>query len=195
MSVEGIILAAGFSSRVGRFKMTLPFGRSTVLEHTVINMHSVCDRVIVVGGYRIELIRELLNGYPYVDIVENQDYPTGMFSSVCCGISHVKGDSFFLTPGDYPLISASVYEIMNATKGDFVVPTHLGRKGHPILIRNRLGDDILALPKDSTLRDFVFSHEVTRVNVGEETIYLDIDSMEDYLRVKELRLKINKQEE
>jgi hypothetical protein len=66
-SLYGVVLAAGLSTRAGRFKMELPLGDRTLIEHTVLGMREVVRRVVVVGGHRIERLREILRGYDRVD--------------------------------------------------------------------------------------------------------------------------------
>lgn len=54
--VCGIILAAGFSTRMGRFKPMLPFGGKSVLAHVIETWHRAGVRhVVVVGGFKKEL--------------------------------------------------------------------------------------------------------------------------------------------
>ena len=84
--VKGIILAAGFSSRMGSFKMELNIGGISMIERSVLNMQTICDKVIIVCGYKKEKIIQLLDGYKNIEIVENDRYEMGMFSSVQAGL-------------------------------------------------------------------------------------------------------------
>ena len=60
MGVEGVILAAGLSRRSGRFKMTLPLGERTVIEHCVAGMAGAVSRIVVVVGWQASRLQELL---------------------------------------------------------------------------------------------------------------------------------------
>lgn len=102
MKIDGVILAAGFSTRANTFKMTLEFKGKTILENVIDNMSLYVDRIIIVGGYRIEEIEKIVKRYEKVELIFNDKYEEGMFSSIKKGISKVSGDKFFLTPGDYP---------------------------------------------------------------------------------------------
>ncbi|MCJ7779314.1 MAG: NTP transferase domain-containing protein, partial [Acidimicrobiia bacterium] len=56
-SVTGIVLAAGASERMGQPKLLLPYRGSTVLDATIAAVEaSVADRVIVVVGFKAEMI-------------------------------------------------------------------------------------------------------------------------------------------
>lgn len=124
MKIDGVILAAGFSKRAETFKMTLEFNGKTILENVIDNMIPFTDRIIVVGGYKIEKLIPIVKNYNKVELVFNERYEEGMFSSVKKGISKVNADRFFLTPGDYPLIDKSVYEKLLSCNEDIVIPVY-----------------------------------------------------------------------
>ena len=179
-AVEGIVLAAGLSSRTGRYKMALRLGEKAVIQHSVESMYEMVRRVLVVVGWKAERIRELLADYANVEIVMNEDFRSGMFSSIQAGIARVQASSFFLLPGDHPLVDADVYREMLTVSGDIVIPTFGGRRGHPVLMASHLIPEILDQPSGSTLRDFIRRKGCTTVAVEDEGILLDIDTLSDY---------------
>ena len=65
-----------------------------------------------------------------------------------------------------------------------VLPTHMGKRGHPILLSATLSPDILALTGDATLATIVRSRaEATRaVDVDDPAVLEDIDTPDDYGR-------------
>lgn len=180
MAVEGIILAAGLSARAGTYKMTLEFNGKTILENAIDNMMNSADRIVVVGGYRIEKLEAAAGKYSNVRLVFNENYNEGMFSSVKKGLQFIKSERFFITPGDYPLIHQSVYEDLLKVRGDVVIPSFEGRRGHPVLIEGRFIEDILSNGAYKSLRDFINTRESILVPVDCRGILMDIDTMEDY---------------
>ncbi len=181
--VEGVILAAGLSTRSGRFKMMLPLGDKTVIEATVEGMSPFVDKVIVVLGWQAERLRGLLQRRPNLELVDNAQYREGMFSSVRAGIARVSAARFFLVPGDQPLIAPQVYAQLLSVHDAVVIPTYRGRKGHPVLLRRALIPEILAMPAEATLRDAIERTGYTTVEVGDEGILLDLDTAEDYAAI------------
>lgn len=179
-SVEGVILAAGFSTRMGRFKMELPVGGKAMIVRCVEGMYPVVQRVLVVVGWQGERIRELLAGYTKVEIVPNPDYGLGMFSSVRTGIARVQAERFFLLPGDHSLVGEEVYLRMLAVPGDIIIPTFQGRKGHPVLMARTLIPGILEQPQDRTLRDTIRSRGFVAVEVPDAGILTDVDTPAEY---------------
>jgi molybdenum cofactor cytidylyltransferase len=178
--VEGVVLAAGLSSRSGRYKMTLPLGDRTVIEHCIAGMYDVVSRIVVVVGWRAARLQELLAGYEKVACVLNERFREGMFTSVRAGIAQVRAPRFFLIPGDYPLVGAGVYEEMLGVQGEVVIPTFEDQRGHPVLVRSQLVPEILAQPADSSLRDYIEGKGYTTVEVGDQAILWDLDTPEDY---------------
>lgn len=189
MAIEGVILAAGLSTRAGTYKMELRFGDKMLIEKSIEGMYDFCSRIIVVAGHKVERIRQIVNPYPKVQVIFNEDYREGMFSSVKEGIRHVTEERFFFLPGDYPLISKEIYSRMLEAQGDIIIPTYQGRRGHPILIKSHLIQEILEQSKFSNLREFIQAHHCTLLEVEDEQIMMDIDTIEDYKRTVSLILK------
>lgn len=180
MKIEGIVLAAGLSKRAGTYKMELKFGEKTLIEKSIEGMYDLCSRIIVVGGYRIERVISILNKYEKVEVVFNKDYEKGMFSSIKEGMKHVKEEKFFFLPGDYPFIDKKVYKKMLSISGDIIIPTYKEKKGHPVLLKSIFIKEILNECKYATFREFIYHNKPTFVEVDEDGILIDIDTMEDY---------------
>jgi molybdenum cofactor cytidylyltransferase len=49
--VEGIILAAGLSSRMENYKMALEFNDKTIIETCIDTIYPRVDKITVVGGH------------------------------------------------------------------------------------------------------------------------------------------------
>jgi molybdenum cofactor cytidylyltransferase len=179
--VEGIVLAAGSSARAGTFKMMMPLGTKKVLEHAVQGMNNVCSRIIVVAGFQIEQVRDLMVAYGKVEVVENAAYKSGMLSSIKAGVRNLAGERFFVLPGDIPLVPASVYTSLLLDQSDIVVPTFEGKKGHPVLLNSSLAEEILKEPDASSLGRFVQRKGCSTLEVDEEAILWDVDTIPELL--------------
>ena len=181
--VEGIILSAGLSSRTGAYKMTLDIVGKTILERCIDAMYEVCSRLIIVGGYNVSAILPVVSGYSRVELVLNERFRDGMFSSVRKGLEHVRTGRFFLTPGDYPLISREVYESMLNIDADIVIPSYKGENGHPVLMKSSHIGELLFAPGYRSLKDFIDSKGFKRIEVQDEGILADVDTMQDYFDI------------
>ena len=182
--VEGVILAAGLSTRSGRDKKALPLGGKAVIQRSVESMEDAVDHIWVVVGWQADQVRDLLAPYAKVEPVYNHAFRKGMLSSVKTGLAQVCAARCFLLPGDIALVSPAVYTLMLAAEGEIVIPTYAGRKGHPLLLSQSVIPEILALPDDDILRDYIQARGYATVGVQDEGILLDIDTPEDYQAIR-----------
>lgn len=171
--------------------MALPLGDKTVIQRTVENMYDAVDRIWVVTGWQADRVRALLAGYDKVHCVLNENYSQGMFRSVKVGLAQISATRAFLQPGDCALIQPEVYRQMLLVDADIVIPTFAGKKGHPVLFRHTVIPEILALPDDAILRDYIQARGFTTIAVEDDGILIDLDTPEDY---KALRARYHLQE-
>jgi len=188
--MEAIILAAGYSSRANTFKMTLPLEKKTILEHTVSKFEGLCSRIIVVAGFKAELIQEEIakisskNAYSFqIKFVYNEDFNQGMFSSIQKGCKEVNAPTFFITPGDCPLVKKETVQLIAEQKGNVVIPSFNHRGGHPIKLSSEVKQKILETHPESNLRAVLGGYEKKYMNVDDPGVLMDVDTQEDYQKV------------
>jgi len=177
--VDGVLLAAGRSSRAGTFKMELELAGKPLLLWSLEAMAAVCSRVIVVAGYSPERIRRLTRGLPGTEVAVNENFAAGMLSSIQAGIRLVRARRFFISPGDMPLIGAAVYQKLLAVEAEIVVPLCRGRRGHPVLMAAGLVPELLSEPPASSLGRFIGRRPWQAVEVGDPGILADLDDLAD----------------
>lgn len=177
-------MAAGLSSRANGYKMTMEVGGKPVLVRVMEALQPFCDTIFVVGGYQIERLQELLKPFSFVTLIENKEYEQGMFSSVQAGVSKITAERFFLTPGDYPLLQASVCKTLLSRKESIVLPRYHGRGGHPILLRSEHKKGILKESIDSNLKRYLQRQNCHNIEIEDEGILLDVDTPTDFENVR-----------
>jgi len=186
-NMEAIVLAAGYSSRANAFKMTLPLGQMTVLEQTISKFEGLCSRVIVVAGFQAEIIQEELanilskNAYSFqIKFVYNENFNEGMFSSIQKGCNEVDAPTFFITPGDCPLVKKETVQLIAKHKGNVIIPSFNYKGGHPIKLSSEVKQKILETNPESNLRVVLNGYEKTYMNVDDPGVLMDVDTPEDY---------------
>ena len=185
-SADGVLLAAGCSSRAGFFKMEAELAGKPLLLWSLEAMTAVCGRVIVVAGAGAGKVERLVAGRPGVELVVNDKFSSGMLSSVQAGVRRVRAPRFFLLPGDMPLVGAAVYRGLLKSDADIVVPVCGGRRGHPVLISSRLVPAILAEPAASSLGRFIRRRGSEAVDVEDPAILADLDEPRDLKKISAL---------
>lgn len=193
MKVNGLILAAGMSRRMGDFKPLLKINNKTMIQQSIDSMLMAgTDSVTVVLGYKGEKIEEVLRSNDYLDrnvtVIYNENYETTqMLDSVKIGVNSISScDAFYLLPGDMPAINKSTFlkvrKTMEQTKATVVFPTIDGFKKHPPLISSNLIKDILNFNSDGGLRELWkdFDSQIVTVPVDDTGCNLDVDTKVQY---------------
>lgn len=183
MSIAGVVLAAGYSSRAGCFKMTQTLRGKPVIEHVIGAMDSICDRIVVVTGFGCERLLYLATLYPKVQLIYNKEFNDGMFSSVIAGIRQCEADRVFITPGDCAAVSVNTYRMLAKAKGEISVPFYHGLAGHPICIGRRAVNRLLHGGYTS-LHKFIDVYKYNAIEIEDKGILMDLDTPEDFQRVE-----------
>jgi CTP:molybdopterin cytidylyltransferase MocA len=192
-NVAAIVLAAGFSSRMGEFKPLLDLAGMTALERTVTLFRTAGVRdVRVVTGHRAEELAPLLERLD-VRIVPNPNYREGMFASVAAGAETIGEEikAFFVLPVDLPLVRpATVRKLIEAydlERSGIVYPAFMGERGHPPLITGWLAPEIVRWNGAGGLQGILLQWEgvAQEVEVADEQILRDMDTPGDYRRLRE----------
>lgn len=194
----GIILAAGESRRLGKPKQMLELkGRILVDWVLDASLASNLDRVVLVLGCENEAILGLLGDkarHPKLEVVINPCYEEGQSSSLRAGLLKVC-DGFsavvFLL-GDQPLVSPGLIDLLlfrfAASDKAICVPAHGGRRGNPALFSRSLYPLLMEITGDKGARQVIAAHpgEVLDVEIDDPSPFLDIDTQEDFDRVRRL---------
>jgi len=182
--IGAVVLAAGSSSRMGRPKADLrtgPRGRTFLdaIAETLDAAGVTAVRVVVAPG---------LPRLPQRAVV-NPDPGAGMLSSVQCGLRAFQHplDAVLVWPVDHPLVERETVLAMIAAfrrgEAPIVVPTHDGRRGHPVLFAARVIPELLAADPSKGARAVVHAHDDRlELAVADCGVVVDIDTPEDYAR-------------
>ncbi|MEG6616164.1 NTP transferase domain-containing protein [Peptococcaceae bacterium 1198_IL3148] len=186
--VVAILLAAGFSSRMHSFKPLLPLGGGRVIEKPIQTlMQAGIKDIRVVVGHNADALRALLKDYN-VRVIYNEQYATGMFSSITAGVSGLEKDvaAFFIWPADIPLVQVkTIQRMLHTYKGgqaEIIYPCYRGVRGHPPLISAKYKKQILAWPGSGGLRVLLncFVSKSVDLAVPDKGVTLDMDTEGDY---------------
>lgn len=195
-NISAILLAAGMSSRMGRPKLLLPWGKTTVLGQVVSTFTAAgLNEMVVITGAAREQIEELVTGlarrYP-VRCIYNPEYERGeMLSSIQVGLTAVdsQAKAALIGLGDQPqVLEETVRGICDSfvkTNSSLVIPSFQNRRGHPWLVARSLWNDILSLPSTATPQQFLNAYTgcVDYVQAG-PSILQDLDTPADYERLR-----------
>ena len=187
-----LILAAGASSRMGKPKLLLPWGGTTVLGHLIAQWQAlgagqiaaVCatgDRAVCAELDRLD--------FPGVDRVANPTPERGMFSSIQCAARwsgwRNELNHWVIVLGDQPHLRSdtlrALLDFADKQSNQVCQPSRRGRPRHPVVVPK----PVFAKLKDSraeTLKAFLqtFPSAAALCELDDPGLDLDMDTPADY---------------
>jgi molybdenum cofactor cytidylyltransferase len=188
--LEGIILAAGESRRMGYPKPLLKIGDRTFIEHIAETMLAVMPRLVIVLGAHSDRVRAAIPDDAHITIVENPNYARGQLSSLKVGLSaiqlHAAGVLVHL--GDHPMVRVETFQAIvdsyDETGKPIVIARHNGHRGHPVIFDRELFAELESCPEEEGARHLVNADasRVAYVDLPDPGINLDLDTPSDLVR-------------
>lgn len=187
-----IILAAGRSSRMGRPKLLLPWGQTSVLGHLIEQWRALGAKQLAVvrASGNPPVLTELDRlGFPARNRIINPAPERGMFSSIQCA-SQWPGWGASLTHwaivlGDQPHLSPEtlrrVLAFSAAHPSKVCQPARQGHGRHPVLLPKAVFRQ-LAASTSKTLKSFLAARArlLARCELDDPGLDVDIDRAGDY---------------
>lgn len=180
------MLAAGFSRRMGKPKLSLPLGNSTVLERSLAAAEAApfLERILVV--------REKTIAPPAFRCVEiGAEAEKGIHRSIRAGIESLGSceavcialaDQPFLTTEDYLNLLAAWAQAKSEGK-DLLFPEYQGQRGNPVIVGSRYFGEILEEMDTDRGCQYLFHRHPERVYAWPAPargFYQDLDDWETY---------------
>jgi molybdenum cofactor cytidylyltransferase len=188
--IEGILLAAGESRRMGYPKPLLRVGGSTFLALSAKAMLQVTARLIIVLGAHAEPVRAAVPRDHRIAMTYNPDYRRGQLSSLKAGLKDVLPETraVIVHLADHPLVNPATFraiaeEYERAPKS-IIIARYKGRRGHPVLFDRTLFSELMEAPEDQGARVVVNANlgRVSYIDVEDAGTVLDLDTPEDLAR-------------
>jgi molybdenum cofactor cytidylyltransferase len=190
-SLAAIVLAAGASRRMGSPKAALPVGDATMLGRVLLALGDGWGAaMVVVGSPHEDAVAAAIPAGSTVRVVVNPAPERGQLSSLKVGLRHVLASAprvrgAVVALADHPSVRAETIDTLVAAACDgshpIVLPTHGGRRGHPIVLLRPVWDELLSTPDTGSARVVVRrdSTRVCEVPVPDAGILLDVDTPSD----------------
>lgn len=194
MNTGIILVAAGFSKRLGKPKQRLLYKGQSLLQHAIQTaLSSDAQPVVVVLGARADEVKEEVNESA-VYLVVNDQWEEGMASSIRCGIaalnkSNRKTEGAILMVCDQPFVTPSLLnDLLTAhekTAKPIVACSYADTFGPPVFFHHTFFPALLQLKGDTGARSVIrqYANEVEAIPFPEGAI--DIDTEQDYEKLSE----------
>ncbi|MCR9015675.1 nucleotidyltransferase family protein [Aquiflexum gelatinilyticum] len=187
-----IILAAGSSSRLGQPKQLLEFNGKTLLEIAVeAAQNSLAQSCVVVLGANAELISSSIKNI-HVDKVVNENWKNGMASSMQKGLKYLMEnsdpDQVILMLSDQPFVNKEILNLLITNKlntnSEIIACRYKETFGVPVLFSKKYFPELLSLTGNEGAKKLVMAHQDDLHAIDFPKGAIDIDTMEDYLKLK-----------
>lgn len=193
----GIILAAGFGTRMGQNKMLAKLNKKPLLHYVLDAAEgSSLENSVVVTGFEHTKVKNSIalrdHHLPLyavgtgLTLVNNPDFAQGLSTSLQTGLYAalekfpqmkgamiLLGDMPFLTP---PMLNALIAAFEKET--DIIVPCYKGEKGNPVLWGKAHFEKLLTLTGDKGARELLKILPSKAIELSHEAVILDIDTPE-----------------
>ena len=193
LKIAILIMAAGTSSRMKAIKQLLPWGNTTLIGNALRNTQDSNANTIltVLGAYREEIIQA--TDFKGCETIYNPDWKMGLGNSIACGTKHLLGqdpdyDGILVMLTDQPLIDDLYLNVLihnfSKTKHSIVATKYNNRVGVPAIFGKIHFEALLALNSDYGAKEIINTHINDVLSLSPNGKEVDIDTLEEYERVK-----------
>ena len=168
MTVGGLVLAAGGSSRFGKGpKQLAPLDGRPLLEHVLMAMAAApLDRVVVVLGSHADEVRSGVQMHGAEPVV-CAEWASGLAASLQTGVAALEGcEAVAVALGDQPRLSSEAVARVVSQRGRdelAVRATYGGVPGHPVLLERTLLARVDSLRGEAGARDLLHGVPIREV--------------------------------
>ncbi|AGK95487.1 molybdenum cofactor cytidylyltransferase [Clostridium pasteurianum] len=185
MKITAIIMASGYSRRMGENKLLLKCKDKTFIQHTLDKVKK-CDfysRIIVARDKAIVELAESLD----FKTVKNKRADKGQSEAIKLGLNNSPiSDGYMFFTSDQPLLDIETIELLmdtfNKNNNSIIVPRFKGRKGSPVIFSSKFLKELTQLQGDTGGKKIINAHKesIIFVEVKKEEVLMDVDTWEDY---------------
>jgi molybdenum cofactor cytidylyltransferase len=194
MTVAAVLPAAGASRRMGRSKLLLPFGGTTLAGASAAALRGAGVETILLVTAPDDLPLQEWAQAAGFQVAVNPDPARGMLSSIQEGVAALgggedlarRGWTLLVSPADLPRLQSATVTLLLARMREagapLAVPVYRGRRGHPLAIAPALIPEIATLDREVGLRQLRERHAggTLELSVDDPGTVQDVDTPEDY---------------
>ncbi|MBN1648848.1 MAG: NTP transferase domain-containing protein [Spirochaetales bacterium] len=183
MKLNGLVVAAGESSRASGCKLLYAWEHSTILETVINKMKTLCAQVFVVTGAWHDTLVPVLARHEQVTAVYHNRWREGMLTSIRKGLQSCPAGPVLYSPADYPGISDRTYRIIaeQGLAGQTPCMAEFdGQAGPPVFLPETEVACFLAAGNPQSFRSWLVSRDVRRIPCYDKWVLRDVDTDDDY---------------
>ena len=188
--LAAIVLAAGASERMGGHPKALLSWHGEAFLSGILKAcfaAGIERRVAVLGHHADQILERLV--LDDVTVVHSTDLDAGPIGSIRTAIASVARhpvSGILVWPVDRPHVQVATIEALCAAMAahaqPIILPRYQGRRGHPVIFRRELFDELLAVANDEGARAVVRRDpaRVFAVDVRDPAVVQDVNTPDEY---------------
>ncbi|MCF2640459.1 putative selenium-dependent hydroxylase accessory protein YqeC [Fusobacterium varium] len=184
--VDAVIMASGFSKRMGFNKLKLEYNNISLLENCLKKLSAIPFNEVLVCG-REEWIKSLSKKYNF-KYLDNLTAHLGQSESIKLGIKNSNGKGITFFTADQPLLSEKTILILyyNFLKTNLItIPIVNNNRFSPVFFPENKKSELLELKGDTGGKIVIKSTPfINLISFSSEKEFFDIDTEEDYYNIK-----------
>ena len=188
MNILAIILAAGFSKRMGENKLLLEYKGKTFIQ-------TIIEKLLEINFNKIILVVSNLEIYKKYDkkvfVIFNDKAENGISESIKKAVAYAKNnlevDKYMFFVADQPLLKKEtilkIIEESNSNK--ITVPKSNNTMYNPVIFPNKYNSELLNLEGDKGGKQIILKHldDIAFVDIEDSNEFQDVDVIEEYLKL------------
>jgi molybdenum cofactor cytidylyltransferase len=191
VTISGLVLAAGSSSRMGSPKQLLELDGKPLLQHVIDALAAASlEEIVVVLGHAADEVEQAIALPGAARLVVNPDHGLGQSTSLRAGLEALDpaADACAIVLGDQPRMTPALVDravdAWRRAEAPIVRATYRGAPGHPVVASRSHWERLAAARGDEGARGLLAhpSMPVSEVEMGAPLV--DVDTWDQYERLR-----------
>ena len=192
--ISAIILASGYSKRMGKNKLLLKYNGKSLIEHTIDTVSSCGFSEVILVAREEEIIE--IGIRKDLKVIKNENATKGISESIKLGILNTRNaEGYMFFTADQPFLDvATIRALQNKfteSSAYIIIPTCDGKRGSPVIFPSIYKEDFLKLQGDVGGKIIINKNleKVKFVDLQDSSKLFDIDTNESYEYILKLEEK------
>lgn len=183
--MNGIILASGFSRRMGRNKLVMNIGDELIIEKVIKTIKKSNMSKIILVGREEEIINIGIN--EGIKTIKNDLAINGQSESIKLGLKEADlNHNYMFFCGDQPFIDEEIVnkliKVSSQNSENIIIPKFKDKTGSPIIFPISLKKELESLKGDMGGREVIKNNKdkIKYVGINNSLFLQDIDTIKEY---------------
>lgn len=183
--MNGIILASGFSRRMGRNKLLMNIGDELIIEKVIKTIKKSNMSKIILVGREEEIINIGIN--EGIKTIKNDLAINGQSESIKLGLKEADlNHNYMFFCGDQPFIDEEIVnkliKVSSQNSENIIIPKFKDKTGSPIIFPISLKKELESLKGDMGGREVIKNNKdkIKYVGINNSLFLQDIDTIKEY---------------